>query len=763
MPSAVNLAETWITRLVTRGRRPALILLGLLTLVPAAGLMRLQVENGTASMISLQPQQAAAQERLQQLFGNDEDLLLSVTRSDLLSADGLALLDDLSSRLAGLAQIRRVASLLDAFPAHSSAAALMSGAGADPFRDETAPVLKQAGKIPPHFLSADHRTAGLLIIPVRADADGAFRDGLIEDIRRLMDRYRGRAELHLTGTGLQKSEVARYIRSDQKTVLPLVVLVFLVLLTLCFRHPAGVLLPLGATGLSLIWTMGGYAMCGYVLNPISSLLPPVIMILAMSNSVHLYNGWLQLDGTPEQRMRAWPGKIRELLVPCTMTAVTTALGLLSLSLSRIPAVRQFGLFGALGVILSLLISMILVPVGLSFLRPPQQRWRQRTGLLQRLLHKAASLTTDRPGPVLLIAAGLFGMTLPGLPQLRNNTNLIDFFHENAPISIDTRYIDQHLTGVNNLEFLINRTHHQVLGSAADWNRIARFAQAARKNPEVAEVLSILPWTEQSSRLPLTAMSRPFPLSFAHRSSPDDSLPEPSRARHFISADRKTTRITLLLHNNGSRQALAVVRDLRQSAQRIFGSDYQVVPTGSYYRLIADSDHLVTDLLHSFALSLFLVMLLIALLLRSRRLTVLAVLPNLLPILGTLGLMGWFDIDLSTGTAMIGAVAFGLAVDDTLHYLVHYRRLPELTSRQAVTATTTSTGRALALTTLLLASGFWTGGLGHFRPTVYFSLLVGMTLVGALLCDLLVLPAALVLWARPGRFKDPPLPSRPRRC
>ncbi len=109
-------------------------------------------------------------------------------------------------------------------------------------------------------------------------------------------------------------------------------------------------------------------------------------------------------------------------------------------------------------------------------------------------------------------------------------------------------------------------------------------------------------------------------------------------------------------------------------------------------------------------------------------------------------MGWLGIDLSTGTAMIGAVAFGLAVDDTIHYLICFRRLGNRPARDAVRLATTRVGRALLISTVVLALGFWTGCFGSFKPTIYFSFLVGGTLCGALLCDLLVLPASLVLWA-----------------
>jgi len=224
-------------------------------------------------------------------------------------------------------------------------------------------------------------------------------------------------------------------------------------------------------------------------------------------------------------------------------------------------------------------------------------------------------------------------------------------------------------------------------------------------------------------------------------------------RRFLSTDRTTVRLSVWLHDVGSRTAAEVAATLVEEGARLLGPGYRLVPTGSFYQMTRDSNRLVADMVKSFSLSLGMVLLAILALLRSWRLTLLAMIPNLVPILWTVGLMGWLGIDLSTGTAMIGAVVIGLAVDDTIHYMVHYRRVYAGVVSQAVTTTTLRTGRALMIASLVLVFGFWVGCLGSFKPTIYFSLLVGGTLLGALVCDLLVLPACLVLGC-PTRKENP---------
>jgi predicted RND superfamily exporter protein len=141
---------------------------------------------------------------------------------------------------------------------------------------------------------------------------------------------------------------------------------------------------------------------------------------------------------------------------------------------------------------------------------------------------------------------------------------------------------------------------------------------------------------------------------------------------------------------------------------------------------------------------------IGVLLRSARLTVISFVPNVMPIVWTGGMMGWFGIDLSTGTAMIASSVIGLVVDDTIHYLDHYRHEYRGDARAAIEKTTAEVGAPLLINNLVLVLGFWVGCFGSFKPTIYFSLLSGVTMITALVCDLFVTPASLVLLDRPRR-------------
>jgi len=742
--------EVILNSLLGRGRIFVLVALTVVTallVIPASGV---GVEQDNRSMVADDNERLADYDRFLQLFGNDEQLLLSVGHPRLLAAEGRGLISELTERVSRLEGVARVWSLANA----QHLVAGPWGAEAQPlFTDETdAESLQTIFTDNPHFegllISSDRRTAGVVIELEDRRDDAHYRRNLIESLRDVQREYAERAELHLTGVAVQKNDVARFIERDQQVILPLVVLALVLMLAVIFRHPSGVLLPLVVTGISLVWTMGCYALAGLELNTITSLLPPVIMVLAVSTSVHLYNGWLHLDGDDRQRISLLSGKVRELFTPCLFTSLTTALGLASLTISSVPAVRQFGMFAALGVGLAFLVSMTLVPVWLSYQRlvvEPQRR--EGLGVIRRSLEAIARLTFRHPRSVIVVALLLVGISLVAMLSIRNNTDLIAFLKQDAPLAVDTRYIDRELGGVNTLEFMFERRDGEPLTRVEDYHLLETFVHRLQEEPLVAGTLSVLTLLKPLQRAEFGGDQLTLPgyqdeldlLLELLAMAPDQNLVDT-----FLTADRSVIRISARLPIVGSQQAAMLSERVQMYAGQIFGEHYRLTPTGSFYQVAIDSNGLVADMLRSFSLSLVLVMLSILLLLRSLRMTLLSMIPNLIPIVWAAGVMGMVGIDLSTGTAMIGAVVIGLAVDDTIHYLVRYRREFSGEPSTAVLATTTGTGRALTISSLVLAFGFWVGCFGSFWPTIYFSLLVGGTLIAALLCDLLVLPAVLVL-------------------
>lgn len=743
--------------LLGRGRIPFLAALLLATAWLASLAVGVGVESSNASLDSRDPDQLRAYASFKRSFGSDEDLLLAVAHPRLLEAEGLQLLAALSERIARQPGVRHVYSLtnaqeLVAGELGAELAPLVPPSLEGPaLASRVAEALERSPALTGLLVSRDRRSAGILIEIEDRPADAGYRAELIGALRAIVVEEAGLGvELFLTGIAVQKHDVGEMIRRDERLLMPLAVAVLGATLAAFFRSALGVLLPLAVTGISVAWTLGAYRLAGLELNAITALLPPVLMVLSLAVSVHLIQGWLDAadaDLSAEGRVRR---VVRELAFPCFFCALTTALGFASLVTSQTPAVQQFGVFAAFGVMTSFAVGMTLVPIALSFVAPPAApRAAPSHPRVRRALEAAAEISTRRPGGVLLVFFGITGVAAAGLPLLRNNTDLVRFLKRDAPLHRDTLFVDEHLTGANTLEFVVARRDGAPLTSRDAVERMAAFEAAVLSRAPVTGVNSVLDVLRQIERaeaggglaLPADdeATFRAFDLL--------EAAPEQPLVRKLVVPDFTQARMSVRVRAVGTSVAAPLAESLLEEGRAILGADYALTATGAFYRVAHDSNRLVASQVSSFGLALGSVFLAIGALFRSLRLTLVALVPNAMPVLWVGGLMGFLGIDLSTGTAMIASAVIGVVVDDTIHYLTGYSRVYRGDARDAVRRTTRGIGAALFLNNVVLVLGFWVGCFGSFKPTIYFSLLSGVAMIGALVCDLLVTPACLVLGER----------------
>ena len=741
--------------LLTRGRLPFLAALLAATAWFALHAARVGVESNNESLNTRDSTLAATYDRFRATFGNDEDLLLAVTHPKLLEADGVQFVADLSSRIERLDGVKQVFSLANAqqIVAGDGGAEMVPVAPAPYDEPAFAARLRSALDRNPDFdglfISADRRTAGVLIEIEDRPGDTQYRSALIDALREITaeDAAPGVA-LHLTGIAVQKHDVSTLIERDRRLLMPLAVVVLGLVLASFFRNLLGVALPLAVTGITVAWTLGAYQLAGFEVNAITALLPPVLMVLSLGVSVHLIQGWLEAAGDGRDRVARIEGVVRELLFPCFFCTLTTALGFGSLAASEMPAVQQFGVFAAIGVVIAFAIGMTLVPVGLSFLQPPVAPPRSaQHRLILKGLAWATRVSIDHPVRVLAVFLGITALTFTGLPRVQNNTDLVRFLRSDAPLYRDTMFIDANLTGATTLEFVVARRDGAPLVSHDALLRMDAFEQAILQQPEVtgvSDVLSVLRQLQRGESGGEALALPPDERATAYAFDLLQAAPEQALLRKLIAPDFSSVRFNVRVRAVGTSIAAPLAESILAHGQRIFGDDYRVDATGAFYRVARDSNRLVDAQMKSFGSALVLVFVAIGVLLRSLRLTLISFVPNVMPIVWTLGVMGLVGIDLSTGTAMIASSVIGLVVDDTIHYLVHYQRSYRGDAKAAVRATTSAVGAPLLMNNVVLVLGFWVGCFGSFKPTIYFSLLSGITMITALVCDLFVTPASLVL-------------------
>ena len=570
-----------------------------------------------------------------------------------------------------------------------------------------------------HLLrSTDGRNLGMLVFLAPHADTGAERTQLLAQLNIVLtDHPIAGCQCRMIGLPVVDETVGELIRHDQRWLLPLCTGVIILMLFLIYRTPAGVLAPLTVIGLAVVWTLGTYAWRIRQLNVVTSLLAPVVMILSLATAVHVYEAYRHCRRQTDKTTEAVTIAIRRVWRPCLFSALTTAAGLGSLTCSSIPAVRIFGLYGAIGVLLSFLFGLSIMPLLLLlpwFGHAPAHTHRKPIWMT-KLLSGCYHLGCHRKKTVIVTLAGISLLAVVGLCRLHSNTNLIDYLRQDSDLVRTSRFVDQHLIGINALTCRITPDRMTQSDSVSGSQQRQRFLQATAR---ITGIKGLIPGS-----LRTTADKHALATATGSR----------------INDRTLTWDLTLRVQAIGSRQARKLLATLKDLVQQHFGANTAIQFGGDFYRIITDSDQLVADLLRSFALALTIITILIGIQLRSLRATVMSLVPNVLSVFWIFGAMGLVGIDLSTGTAMIACVVLGLAVDYTIHYLSSFQRTRQHNLLAAIRTTTNDVGPALVVSTLILAAGFGVGVAGSFKPTVYFSLFTALAMLAALFCNLTVMP------------------------
>jgi len=760
--------------LLRRLRVPGLALALAITVFLGLKASSVGVERDNQSLRSSDAVELRNYDEFKAAFGNDDDILVAIGHPRLLTADGLTLLADLTTRIEAMDGVGDAWSLIDAEE-------IVAGeAGAEPrpllpppydvvgIEARAAAALDRNPDFTGWLVSPDRLAAGIVVEIEDRPADSIYRSALVASLRKLAPLVAARGgEFHLTGVPVQKIDVSDYVDRDQRVLLPAAVVVLGLTLALFFRHISGVVVPLAAAGVTVVWTIGAYSLAGLSVNAITALLPPVMLVVAIATTIHVYDAWLA-GHTPalSKGEHAPPPAagfdravlaVRAVFVPALLCAVTTSQGFLSLVFgSDLPAVRQFGVFAAFGTVVAFVTSVTLVPAALGAMKPPPHRASDEHGWTLRFLDATSSLATRRPWTVIVVFGAITIALAAGIPRIRSNTDLVGFLKPDAPLRIDTAWIDQHLTGTLPFDFVVRRADGRPVPTPDSLRRLEAFEASIRARDHVAGVTSALALVRQVNRAETGGTALTLPDDAGRLQGQLDLLDESghSLVRRFATPGMTALRVSVRLRSVGTAESAPLVAAIGEDAARILGPDFVVVPVGSLWMVVHDSENLVRQQVTSFGSAIVLVVAAIGLLLRSWTFTLVALIPNVMPIVWTGGLMGYAGVELSTGTAMIASAVLGLVVDDTIHYLSYYQRVhrgeADGDATEAIRRTSRAVGAPVTAASTSLVLGFWVGAVGSFLPTVYFSLLTGLTMITGVVCDLLVLPASLVLLDRAGR-------------
>ena len=574
------------------------------------------------------------------------------------------------------------------------------------------------------LVSEDGRTALLLVrMSARGDLD-AVRAEVLEGVRRVLAETLGAAGRtpHLAGTGVLYDALNRQTIRDSALYLGLAFAVMTLLLRATLRRWRAVGIALAGPLAASVATLGLFGLSGRPFTQVTGVLPMLILVIGLTDAVHVVSHYYtERRGAPGEGAREAAARTgAEMSIPCFFTSLTTALGFLALATSRMPVVRDLGIFAAVGVMLVWVLTLVACTAGLALwdAPPPPGGEGGRTG---RLLDALARRLPRWRGRVLAGSVAAALLLAAGVLRLEVNTYTLELLPAGHAVREDSRWIERNVGFYTPLEFLVRREDGRALDAAA-LARVAEWRRRAERRPDVGRTFS--------------------PLDLGER-------------RGSLSADGSTARVTAYVPMMSTRGFAATARALEREGAAVLGPGVSVRAAGYlplYLRII---DYVLQSTLWGLAVAAGVVFAVLALLLRSLPLTAASVPVNLFPVLLVFGVMGWTGIPLDLATTTIGAIVLGIAVDDTIHFLFRYReeRRGGAGRDPAVAAAVRSAGVGILLSSVVLTLGFAVLATSGSRSIAYFGIVAALAVAGALAADLLLLPALLL--GRRGALRVPP--------
>ena len=587
---------------------------------------------------------------------------------------------------------------------------------------------------------------------------GEENSEIVRSVQQVIGRHEGpEFPVHLAGSPVLSTEIQNSMRRDLVRFVGLAIGSIALFLLAIFRRVSAVVLPVTVVVLAVASTAGAMALVGVPISHGTQILPSFLLAVGVGYAVHLLTIFFQQMREGEGRHAAIVFALEHSGLAIAMTALTTAAGLGSFAAADLQPIAMLGAFAPVGVLLCLLFGVVLLPALLAVIpirAEPARRDPPRPDLAERLLVKAGGFAAAHAGAVVATTIGILVVSLTGVAQVRFSHDPLAWFSEDNPVRVAIETVDQRLNGSFPLELVISTGSENGLHDPATLDKleeVAHFAETANHWPvSVGKAISlngILKEIHQAlneNQVEYYAIPRERQLIaqelLLFENSGSDDLEE------VVDSQFSSVRMTLKVGWTDSLHFPAFINEMESFARKTLGPDVEVVATGLLSIMSRTFSAVIYSMAKTYIVALAIITPLMIFLIGTLRAGFVSMVPNLTPLILALGFMGWTGIPLDIFTLLIGSIALGLAVDDTIHFIHCFQKYYAKTGdpQESVRQTLRTTGRALLFTSLVLSTGFYIFTLSEMNNLYYFGLLTSLAIVTAFVADILISPALLVL-------------------
>ncbi|HTA82711.1 MAG TPA: MMPL family transporter [Bacteroidia bacterium] len=600
------------------------------------------------------------------------------------------------------------------------------------------------------------------------DVNTSGRISIVDSLKYKVDAFATKyhVAMHYSGMPYIRTVISRKVMSELSMFLFISIAVTSIILFFFFRALFPVIFPLIIVSIGVIWSMASISLLGYQITVLTGLIPPLITVIGIPNCILLLNKYHTEYRKHGNKMQALHTTIEKIGISLFLANVTTAIGFAVFCSTRSQALVEFGLISSLNVMVTYAISLILVPVVFSYLPPPkvkQLKHLERKHIVN-LLSAVDRYTQSHRKQIYFITLIVIAVSLYGVSKIKAIGYVIDDLPKNDPIYTDMRYFENHFGGVLPFEVLVDSKKPN--GIFADNGRtlfkMERFEKMIKQYPYFARPISLIGGLKYANQAFHDEEPKYFILptlsdmqSILQYTKNSGQKQQQKLTKSAIDSSKQITRIEVEMADVGSVKMKEVLASIEPRADSIFNYSvadkswvpadqrYRITYTGSSLIFLRGNDFLVTNLIESVLLAVILISIIMFLMFMSPRMVLIATLPSIIPLIVTLGLMGFFNIHLKPSTILIFSIAFGISSDGTMYFLTKYRQEIKnlnLSPSQVISLVIKETGVSMVYTAIILSFGFLIFIFSGFGGTKAMGILVSMTLLMAYCSNLVLLPS-----------------------
>ena len=591
------------------------------------------------------------------------------------------------------------------------------------------------------------------------------RAPIIQSILDKTDAFskRNKLEVHYSGLPFIRTAVSRLVSKEFVLFLGLSILVAAVILFIFFRRLYPVIFPILLVIVGVIWSLATLVMFGYEITILTGLIPPLIVIIGIPNSILLLNKYhneLRKHGDKAKALHVTILRISETTLIANITA---AIGFGVLFFTGSALLVEFGVVAALNVMATWFICLCLIPIIFSYLPVPALKAQEEhdNSILHKLLVKTDYLVHHRSKLIYSVTMIITLISMIGVLKINVNGYVVDDLPQNSPIIRDLKFFEKNFEGILPLEVSIDTRKRNGVLNLSTIKKVDRMEEMISEYPEFSRSVSLnkaLKYASQAFyngdpqffRIP-NDMEKNFVLSYLGNSGGNNDM-----LKGFVDSNKQVARVSFQMADVGSKRMNELLKELKPRIDSILKPErYDVLLTGSSIIFSKGTDYMLMHLMESILLAIVLISLLRLAQFKDVRIMFISLLPNVIPLIITAGLMGFFNIPLKPSTILIFTIAFGLASDQTIYFLTRYQQellSTDFSTSKVISDTIIETGISMTHIALVLFFGFGIFTASTFGGTMILGLLLSITLIIALVSNLTLLPALLVLLDKRKRRK-----------